>query len=159
MIYFNRIDIGHAQRYVGFAAACRHTKTNRELVAGVETDEVDPEYGAMALKQLMQLPQPPTAIITTNRQLAHGVLMQAAEMGISIPDDLSLITYQSMPRPEFGMHTITSMNTPAYEMGCKAIASISRMLEQPGSAASSPITLEMAHALQVRQSTTPPRIV
>ena len=157
MIYFNRDDIGHAQRYVGFAAACKPLRMAPELVEGVETSCIEPEYGARALKQLMQLPKPPTALIITNSQLTHGVLMQAAQMGLSIPDDLSLITYQSMPKPEFGLHTVTSMNTPAYEMGVKAIESIGRMLDEPSLPDTAPLTLEMAHTLQVRQSTTSPR--
>lgn len=161
MIYFNRKDIGHAQRYVGFAAACHGLKMDRALLEGVEIEHARPEFGAQALIRLMQLPKPPTAIIVTNAQLAEGVMTQATEMGIRVPEDLSIITYQSSQQLDYGLHHLTTLFTPAYEMGQKAVQTLHQLLQLPSNPQSrqrfAPATVELTHTMQVRQSTAPPR--
>jgi len=157
MIYFNRNDIGHAQRYVGFAAACKNSDMNQALIDGVEIEHARPQLGAEALVKLMKLPQPPTAIIVTNSSLMHGVISQAAQMGLQIPQDLSVITYQSSSHLEYTLKTITAMKTPAYEMGCQAVKSMQDLLLKPRSHPVTPITVQLTHTLEVRQSTSPPQ--
>ncbi len=158
MVYFNRKDIGHAQRYVGFAAACQSSNMDKRLLEGVEADHARPEFGADALRQLMQCPKPPTAIIVTNAALAHGVISQAKRMNLSIPGDLSLIVYHSSRDYDHGLHDITIMKTPAYDMGYQAIQSVRQLLLKPEEPETSHVTLEMSHTLEVRQSTDKPRI-
>ena len=157
MIYFNRKDIGHAQRYVGFAAASKKLKMNKALLNGQEVNHAQPQQGADAFERLMKLPTLPTAIIVTNSSLTHGVLSKASEMGIKIPDDLSLITYQSSPMLDCGLQNITAMKTPAYEMGMQAVDSMRQLLLKIKNQPTSPITVQMTHTLEVRQSTASPK--
>ncbi|MBL4701038.1 MAG: LacI family DNA-binding transcriptional regulator, partial [Phycisphaeraceae bacterium] len=53
MIYFNRADMGHAQRHAGFVAASKHLKIDPALIDGVEVKHTQPQEGADALAKLM----------------------------------------------------------------------------------------------------------
>lgn len=59
----------------------------------VEADFNDSRSGAQAAEALLSLPQPPTAVIAMNNELATGVLRYCHERKIRIPQDLSLCTY------------------------------------------------------------------
>lgn len=56
-------------------------------------------------RKMMQLSNPPTAVFCTNYIVAIGVLMEAAALGISIPEDVSVLTYDDDP-------IFRSMNPP-----------------------------------------------
>lgn len=78
------------QRQTGFESVLRG--------AGIEPDpslyvaaNFTIQDGADALHQLMRLPDPPTAIFALADEMAFGVIHAARELGIRIPDDVSLI--------------------------------------------------------------------
>jgi DNA-binding LacI/PurR family transcriptional regulator len=58
------------------------------------------DAGASA-KDLLALKRPPTAIFATSDIQAAGVLMKAREMGVRIPEDLSVMGYDNLPIAEF----------------------------------------------------------
>lgn len=77
-------------RQTGFEEAMRE--------AGVEPDRslsrpgnFTLQDGADALRTLMDLDDPPTAIFAFADEMAFGVMLAAEELGIRIPEDLSLI--------------------------------------------------------------------
>ena len=125
------IDLGH--RRIGFlcidkrgcktryAAYCDTLQRN-----GIE---VRPEYLAQSIgsnasnpgyplaRQLLSLPQPPTAIQTLNDYMAYGVYQAANEMGIRIPRDLSVVGYDDIPLSQLLMPPLSTVHQPAYSMG------------------------------------------
>ncbi|WP_168770556.1 substrate-binding domain-containing protein [Flavimaricola marinus] len=52
-----------------------------------------PDRGHAALRQLMQADQAPTAVIAGNTMIARGIYNAAAELGLSIPGDLSVLAH------------------------------------------------------------------
>ncbi|MEO6653792.1 MAG: LacI family DNA-binding transcriptional regulator [Ilumatobacteraceae bacterium] len=78
------------QRQLGFEGAMRdagHEPDPSLYVAGDFTIQ----DGADALRTLLAHDDPPTAIFSFADEMAFGVILAARELGISIPDDLSLI--------------------------------------------------------------------
>lgn len=59
----------------------------------IEADFNNSRTGTMAANRLMSLPEPPTAVIAMNNELATGVLRFCHERQIHIPNNLSLCTY------------------------------------------------------------------
>lgn len=58
-------------------------------------------------RSLLALPQPPTAIFAGNDQSAIGVYQVADEMGLHIPDDLSVIGFDNIPESKYmGLTTV-----------------------------------------------------
>ncbi len=54
------------------------------------------EDGLRHARELLRLPSPPTAVFTCNDALALGVYRAAAEAGLSIPDDLSVVGFDDL---------------------------------------------------------------
>lgn len=75
------------------------------------------ESGKTAVKQLMRTDLPPTAIFCSNDFLAVGVLEGARELGIRIPEDLSVVGFDDMPMMSFFKPGVDTIQQPAYDMG------------------------------------------
>lgn len=66
---------------------CRHGLQH----ASVIMTDYSGEQGARATRSLLSSPRPPTAILYDNDVMAVAALGVTAEMGVSVPDDLSVI--------------------------------------------------------------------
>lgn len=58
----------------------------------LEADDVRIDEGLAAAAALLTTGRPPTALVCTNERLAVGVMLAAARLGLSIPEDLSLVS-------------------------------------------------------------------
>ncbi len=72
----------------------------------------------------------PTAVICLAASSALPVIDAALINGLSIPEDLSIITFGSEPLTSTGFH-ITSMQIPFYNMGQKTVNMLLRKLSKP----------------------------
>ena len=72
----------------------------------------------------------PTAIIALSESSALPIIDAAHINGLSLPTDLSLITFGSEPLNSTGIH-ITSMQVPFYDMGQKSVDMLIRKLKSP----------------------------
>lgn len=102
------------ERAMGYrrALTAEHVRIDRRLaVDGGFTIE----GGRRAMRQLLQLPDPPTAVFCMSDEMAFGALQAAREHGMRVPDDLSVIGFDDHPASEvFGLSTIRQ---PVREMG------------------------------------------
>lgn len=71
-------------------------------------------------KKLLNLPNPPTAIFAANDQSAIGVIEAAAEAGVRIPEDLSLVGFDNIPETAFTQPPLTTVNQFIEELGYMA---------------------------------------
>jgi LacI family transcriptional regulator len=74
------------------------------------------EGGIDALKQLLKLPKPPTAVLCSNDMTAIGVMRQAYEEGIKIPDDLSVIGFDDIRLAQFIIPPLTTVKMSQTEI-------------------------------------------
>jgi LacI family transcriptional regulator len=72
------------------------------------------------LKQLMALPVPPTAIFACNDNLGMMVFKAACDLGISIPEQLSLVGFDDAPLAELSAPALTTVRHPLREVGAMA---------------------------------------
>jgi len=66
---------------------------------GVHSEWTSADASASA-RELLERKTPPTAIFATSDIQAAGVLMTAREMGVRVPEDLSVIGYDNLPIAE-----------------------------------------------------------
>ncbi|MEE4217850.1 MAG: LacI family DNA-binding transcriptional regulator [Xanthomonadales bacterium] len=66
------------------------------------------DSGVRAAKKLLSLKHRPTAIFAANDEMAFGVMNVADEMGIKVPDDLSVVGFDGTP---FSTFVIPSLST------------------------------------------------
>ena len=65
------------------------------------------ETGASGARQLLTLEKPPSAIFASNDQMAMGVFQVAEEMGLRIPNDLSVIGFDNITESKYmGLTTV-----------------------------------------------------
>ena len=94
----------------------RRLKGYRESLerAGIPVDEeliasgdYTTETGVNGARQLLALDQPPTAIFASNDQMAMGVFQVAQEMGLRIPDHLSVVGFDNITESKYmGLTTV-----------------------------------------------------
>ena len=77
------------------------------------------EGGMRALLELSGLTAPPTAVMCSNDMTAIGVLREAYERNIKIPDDLSVVGFDDIRLAEFTIPPLTTI-----QMSQKALAKI-----------------------------------
>lgn len=117
--------------------------------------EFNARFGVTGTRQLLALDEPPTAIFAGSDGTALGVLEEAREHGLRVPDDLSLVGFDGTPLTEQTLPRLTSVAQPLQEMGRAALRAVLRLVK--GEALDS-AHMELATELVVRDSTAPPRL-
>lgn len=82
------------------------------------------EDGARGLRRMMALPEKPTAVVAANVHAAVGVLAEARRLGLSVPDDLSVMSVHDSWSAEHTWPPLSSVRLPLYEMGRAAVVSL-----------------------------------
>ena len=110
----------------------------------------DPTGGGQALAAMLELPEPPTAVIASTDVLAIGVLHEAHERGIRVPEDLSVTGFDDIPLAAFTVPALTTVRMPVREMVATAVRIV---IDEDRALARTTPPLEPA--LVVRASTQP----
>jgi len=109
--------------------------------------------GLAHARDLLRLPEPPTAIVTGNDLQALGVYQAAAEAGLSIPRDLSVVGFDDLPLAQWTSPPLTTIRQPLAEMA-QAAATMAITLSRGGSLPQERV--EYATRLVIRASTSQP---
>jgi LacI family transcriptional regulator len=120
-----------------------------------EGDFFHPRAHARA-QRLLSLDQRPTAIFASNDVSAFGVVDAAREMGLSIPDDLSLVGFDDIPQSRYMHPALTTVRQPLEDMGRVAARMLLATIGYPQRA---PERVELTTELVVRASCAVPKEV
>ncbi len=63
----------------------------------------------------------PTAVFTANDQMAIGLLKAASELGIQVPEDLSVVGFDDIPEAQFFKPGLTTMHLDFMEVGHRCV--------------------------------------
>ena len=103
---------------------------------------------------LLNLDLPPTAIFAASDEIAIGVLRAARILGLRVPEDLSVVGFDDVPRSANTNPPLTTVRQPLREMGAAAAQLLSNLAR--GETPTEPHPC-FATELIVRGSTTTPR--
>ncbi|SMX44173.1 LacI family DNA-binding transcriptional regulator [Octadecabacter ascidiaceicola] len=78
------------------------------------------EQGATAFEQVMKAASQTTAVFCGNDVLAVGALRRAREMGVRVPEDVSVIGFDDIELAEVAYPALTTVHVPHREMGWRA---------------------------------------
>ena len=95
-----------------------------------------PEAGADALCELMSLPEPPTCILMPDDHTALGALDAAKEMGLRVPEDISIAGYDESRIAQLTRPRLTTVAQDAAKMGAQAARYLIERIENPRTAGS-----------------------
>lgn len=160
------IELGHER--IGVITGPRELLCSRARLdgyrAGLETAglSVDAELvrwsdfrvhgGYEQARVLLSLDAPPTAIVAGNDLAALGVFRAAREVGLRVPDELSVVGFDDLPLSEWTTPALTTVRQPLGEMAGLAV----RMLLEHPDENSFHRRVELATELVVRESTARP---
>lgn len=119
------------------------------LVAGPAWTAIS---GRAAAHRLLDLPDPPTAIFCFNDRVALGVYEAAAERGLRIPHDLSVIGFDNDEIAATLQPPLTTMVLPHEDMARWAV---DRLMQGQGLA---PLRIKIPCDMVVRASVAPPHV-
>ncbi len=107
------------QRAEGYATAMAASGVNRHE-AWVQPGDFTYESGLAAADALLALEDRPTAIMASNDEMALAALHVAQRLGIAVPADLSIVSFDDSPGVRFSVPPLTAVRQPTAEMAERA---------------------------------------
>jgi DNA-binding LacI/PurR family transcriptional regulator len=91
-----------------------------------------PEGGACAARALLEQSDPPTAIFARTDTLAFGALAAARQMGIRVPDQLSIVGHDDVPFAKLTDPPLTTVRVDCSAEGKAAVGILFALIDRPG---------------------------
>ncbi|EMK6990454.1 substrate-binding domain-containing protein, partial [Vibrio alginolyticus] len=115
-------------RYEGYKRAMNEAGLEFNANWIIESD-FECEGGYQAFKKMAQRGALPSSIFVSNDMMAMGVINAANELGIKVPDDLSIIGYDDIHIAKFMSPSLTTIHQPKYRLGQAAVETLVRRLD------------------------------
>ena len=109
------------------------------------------EEGRLMALELLNLPNPPTAIFAYSDLQALGALEAAREMNLNVPIDLSVVGYDDIDTAHFAQ--LTTVRQHLFEAGMQGVEYLLDAIENPNLP---PAHIQLPTDLVIRQTTSPP---
>jgi DNA-binding LacI/PurR family transcriptional regulator len=77
--------------------------------------------GTDAFVALMQLPDPPTAVVASTDVLALGALHGACRLDLAVPSNVSITGFDDLPEAEYSNPPLTTVRQPIADMAAVAV--------------------------------------
>lgn len=139
------IDLGH--RRIGLITGLMQISSAVERLEGYKSAltargiAFDPKLVAQgdfwqpqgydAAIELLNLPNPPTAIFASNDLSAFGAMEAARERGLHIPEDISIVGFDDIPQASLIHPKLTTVRQPLDQMGLTAVRMLLERIENP----------------------------
>ncbi|MBD8024692.1 LacI family DNA-binding transcriptional regulator [Microbacterium gallinarum] len=104
-------------------------------------------------RELLALPDPPTAIFAGSDLQALGVIAAGSAAGLRVPDDLSVVGYDDIALSRWMSPQLTTVHQPLRRMGEEATRLALRLAD---GATADTLRMDLATHLVVRDSSAPP---
>lgn len=89
------------------------------------------EDGYQAALQLLNRSFRPTAILAINDLMAVGVLRAAGDLGLNVPKDLSLVSFDDIPIAQYQVPRLTTASKEPVLMGSEAVRLVFERIQNP----------------------------
>ena len=123
----DREDAEHADRREGYLAALEDSglTADPKLQYSVPAHRLD---GAQLIRNLMSTLEPPTAIYIVDPLVAVGAINEAHNMGIRIPDDLSILGFDDTDVRNNVYPRLTAVCQDARQIGFEAFTALASLI-------------------------------
>lgn len=123
----------------------------KHIIAPVENMETHSGY--LAAKQILQNEgDRPTAIVSGSYDLTRGILQAAQELRLSVPEQLSIVSYDNIPQSANLEIPLTTVGVELSSIADKATETLLHLVDEE----SVPDAIYMEPELTLRRSTAPP---
>jgi LacI family transcriptional regulator len=97
----------------------------------VESGESRRDAAVSATCRLLDLDEPPRALISGNNAMTIGVMEALKERGLRVPQDIALVAFDDFDWAEFFSPRLTVIAQPTAELGERAVGLLLSRLEDP----------------------------
>ncbi len=148
----SRLVASSARRLEGYrhALEAENLPPSSELVY---SGDFTMQSGAAGMERLAALHEPPTAVLCANDEMAFGAIRMLHKLGLSVPEDISIVGFDDQNMAEFYNPPLTTVHIPRHELGRRAALELIDQLE--GKDVAHEVVLPTR--LVIRESTAPPR--
>lgn len=87
-----------------------------------------PNDGYQAVRAILTERPIPTGIVMNNATTATGALAAAADAGVRVPDELSIIGFHDIAPADYTRPALTTVRMPFYELGVAAQEMLAKMI-------------------------------
>lgn len=115
-------------RFAGYKAALEEAGLKFDSSLAVFGDFTE-QSGFRIMRDLLSLPDPPTAVLALDDVLALGAMRAAKQMGKRIPDDLAIIGFNNSPICSYVEPAITSVAVDIPELAKTATEMLIDLIE------------------------------
>jgi DNA-binding LacI/PurR family transcriptional regulator len=143
------LELGH--RRIGFVAGESFAQATREKLAGRDDALLDAgiepngfvahagftvDGGRRALRSLMAAgpERRPTGVICSNDLMAIGAMLEAAALGLHVPDELSIVGFDGIDAGTWTQPPLTTVEQPIDDIAETAIGALRKLIETPDQA-------------------------
>lgn len=154
------ISLGHTNIGMISAPSAQNDRA-RMRIAGVRdamaAHDIDPETlalvevpystsnGTAAIVELMQINPRPTIVFCGNDIFAAGALRGAKQLGISVPDDLSLTGFDDLDIAQIVSPELSTVHVPHRAMGQASARELVKMIEEKRGGTSQKLEVQLIH--------------
>jgi DNA-binding LacI/PurR family transcriptional regulator len=128
--------------------------------AGIEPDPVlerlgyfTVDGGADAARQLLALPERPTALFAESDEMAYGALCEARRAGLRVPEDLAVMGFDDQPLSDL-LH-LSTVRQPVEEQAADVTRRLVALIAEDTSGANGDTAVVVPTELVIRGSTDP----
>lgn len=137
------IELGH--RSIGVIMGNEDAQETRDRLAGYlraarfagiptpgdvrEAGDYSEKSGHEAMKRLLSLREPPTAVFCMCDAMALGAMLAIHESGRRIPEDVSVVGYDDLPFASYTSPPLTTIRQPIFGLGGLAARSVIDQIE------------------------------
>jgi DNA-binding transcriptional regulator YhcF (GntR family) len=107
------------------------------------------ENGYRAMEQLLDLPNPPTAVFVDTDIKAEGAIRAALDRGLKVPDDITIAGFDDIPDAAEFTPAITTIRVPYFELGMEAVKMLQEIMDN-----NYPQTSKILHTELIVRATT-----
>jgi len=139
------------ERLEGYHAAVRDLGLfEREEYVQFGEADWSPHSGAEAMRRLLEIGDPPTAVVTSGESLALGALSACRTSGRRVPEEVALVSFDDPPFGDLLDPPLTALSRNEEEMGRLAASLLLHALQS--AAPPSPAEVRLPLELVVRRS-------
>lgn len=118
------------RRYLGFISAMKENSLEFDEATQYITTTYSFEGGAAAAKEFAKKANRPTAIFAMSDAMAIGAIRQFADMGIKVPEDISVVGFDGLPFTQYTCPRLTTIKQFENQLAKKGLDLLLNILEE-----------------------------
>jgi LacI family transcriptional regulator len=115
------------ERATGYVIAMQEAALEPRLYHSAEFDRAS-SYGTAC--EILSRKERPSAIFAANDLAGISVLRAAADLGVSVPDDVAVVAHDDIQEGQFSIPRLTTVAQPTEELGDAAVRHLVGLVEQ-----------------------------